>query len=73
MVTANSRMTSTANGTPGTIITATNAARTRSQVIITRRRGSLSAKPDRNTPPTNVGTTLAAKVTAASSAEWVRS
>ena len=65
-------MTSIASGTPGSVMAKTRTTRTRSQVIITRRRDSLSARPDRNMPPTNVGTTLAAKATA-STAEWVRS
>jgi hypothetical protein len=43
----------------------------RSQPIITVRRGNRSARPDSVSPPTNRGTLLAAKVTAASSAEWV--
>ena len=34
---------------------------------MTLRRGHRSARPERVIPPTNVGTTLAAKVTAASS------
>jgi hypothetical protein len=52
-------------------MTTTSPARLRSQPIITVRRGNRSARPDSVSPPTNRGTLLAAKVTAASSAEWV--
>ena len=54
-------------------MTRTSAHRMRSHAIITRRRGYLSASQARVTPPTNVGTMLATKVTAASRAERVRS
>ncbi len=54
-------------------MTATSTTRVRSQAIMTRRRGNRSARPESVIPPMNAGTTLAAKVTAASSAEWVRS
>ncbi len=73
MVTTNSKMTRTASGSLGKIMAATSAMRARSHVIITSRRGRRSARPDRKTPPRNVGTTLAAKVSAASKAERVRS
>src|SRR5215467_11529081 len=72
MVTRNSSTMSAALGSPDTAMTATSATRIRSQAIMTRRRGSRSARPERAIPPTNDGTTLAAKVTAASRAEWVR-
>jgi len=57
---------------PGTIIAITSAHRSRSQVIMTVRRGNRSARPPSVTPPMNSGTTLATNVTAASSAEAVR-
>ena len=72
-VTANSSTTSTATGSPGSAITATSAPLPSAVTIMTWRRGSRSARPASVTPPTNVGTTLAANVTAASSAERVRS
>ena len=72
-VTKTSKPTNPAIGTPGIAIMATSSARPRSQTIMTLRRGHRSARPARVIPPTNVGTTLAAKVTAASSGDPVRS
>ena len=54
-------------------MTRTSAHRARSQAIITARRGYLSASQASVMPPTNVGTMLTTKVTAASRAERVRS
>ncbi len=73
MVTANNSTTRAATGIPGSAMTMTSAARSRSQTIITCRRGNLSPRPDRATPPAKAGTMLATKVTAASSDDRVRS
>ena len=54
-------------------MTATSTTRARSHAIMTRRRGNRSARPERVIPPMKAGTTLAAKVIAASRDEWVRS
>ncbi len=51
----------------------TRVRRAISQMIMTWRRGNLSARPARKIPPMKMGTTLAAKVTAASSADLVLS
>ena len=72
-VTRNSSVTSPPRGTPGMAMIRTSAHRTRSQAIITARRGYLSASQASVTPPMNVGTMLATKVIAASRAERVRS
>ena len=72
-VTANSRTTSRPTGTPRIAMTRTRTQRMRSQAIMTWRRGSRSARPLSITPPRKVGTMLAAKVTAASRADPVRS
>lgn len=72
-VTTNSRMTSTASGMPGSAMTATSAARPRSEAIITARRGRRSASPDSTAPPMKTGITPITKVTAAKNADRVRS
>ena len=52
MVTVNSSPTSTGSGTPGMAMISTSTIRDRSQAIMTSRRGSRSARPDRTSPPT---------------------
>jgi hypothetical protein len=56
----------------GTAMTATSTPRPTSQTIMIARRGYRSASPDSSRLPANTGTTLAANVSAASSADWVR-
>ncbi len=51
IVTTNKRATRPTSGRPGTAITSTRIRRTRSQPIITARRGRRSASPDRKTRP----------------------
>ncbi|HET9969459.1 MAG TPA: hypothetical protein VFQ68_14585 [Streptosporangiaceae bacterium] len=63
----------TASGTPGPAMSRTSAHLMRSQMIITARRGCRSASQASVTPPMNIGITLTTKVTAASSADRVRS
>jgi hypothetical protein len=72
MVIRASRQIISQMGMPGQAMAATSTARLRSQTIITARRGSRSASPDRVTPPTDMGTMLAANVTALRKAECVR-
>jgi hypothetical protein len=50
-VTAYSRAIMAASGTPGASIATTRTHRARSQATMTARRGSRSARPDRNMPP----------------------
>jgi hypothetical protein len=73
IVTANKSATRAASGSPGSVIATTRRRRAASQPIMTARRGSRSASPDRKIPPRKIGTTPMMNVTAASSADRVRS
>jgi hypothetical protein len=72
-VTAYSRTIIAASGTPGASIAATRTQRARSQATMTARRGSRSARPDRNIPPSRYGRNPDANVTEASSGDFDRS
>ena len=72
-VTTKSSATLAASGMPGMAMTRTSTPRMTSQAIITPRRGYRSASQASVTPPMKVGTMLTTNVTAASSAERVRS